>query len=82
LNRNQFKPTGFDFFGKKPVQTGLVFSVWLGFFRFSRVSRFFWFGSVWFFRFQACKTETEPVGFFKFLISFFHGSGFLIIFSV
>ena len=29
------------------------FRVWLGFFRFA-------FGSVWFFQFQAYKTETEP----------------------
>jgi hypothetical protein len=46
----------FGYFRKKPVQTGLArFSVWLGFF-----SVFFGLGSVWFFRFQAYKTETEP----------------------
>jgi hypothetical protein len=41
--------------GKKPVQTGLTqfFPVWLGFFPV-------WFGLVWFFRFQAYKSETEP----------------------
>jgi hypothetical protein len=37
--------------------------------------------SVWFFQFQAYKTKTEPVGFFKILIGFFHGSIFSIIFS-
>jgi hypothetical protein len=37
--------------------------------------------SVWFFQFQAYKTKTEPVGFFKILIDFFHGSIFSIIFS-
>jgi hypothetical protein len=55
---------------------GLVFSglarfflVWLGFFRFDSVffPGFFCLSSVRFFRFQAYKTE--PVGFFKFLIS-------------
>jgi hypothetical protein len=42
-----------------------VFLVWLGFFFL------FGFGLVRFFRFQAYKTETEPVGFFKILIGFF-----------
>jgi len=63
--RNRFKSTGFSsvwfgFFEQKPVQTGLA--------------RFF---PVWvrFFQFQAYKTETEPVSFFKILI------GFFIIFS-
>jgi hypothetical protein len=40
------------------------------------------FGSVFpvrFFRFQAYKTKTEPIGFFKILIGFFYGSVFLII---
>ena len=37
-------------------------------------------GSVRFFRFQAYKTKTEPVGFLKILISFFYGSVFSIIF--
>jgi hypothetical protein len=31
-------------------------------------SVFFGLGSVWFFQFQAYKTETEPVDFFKILI--------------
>ena len=59
----------FGFFEKKPVQTGLA-RFWLDFFRFG-------FGSVRFFRFQAYKTETEPISFFKILIGlidFFHGS--------
>ena len=54
----------------------LGFSVWLGFFPvFCR----FRFGSVWFFRFFAYKTETEPAGFFKNLIGligFFFRLGF------
>ena len=65
-NRNRFKLTGFGsvFQDKnrfKPVWLGfgLVFSVWLGFF------------TDWFFQFQTYKTEIEPVGFFKILISFF-----------
>jgi hypothetical protein len=85
-----------DFFKKKtkPVQTdrfwvrffrtktgsnrfGLVFSVWLGFFLFG-------FGSVQFFQFQVCKTES--IGFFKILIGFFSQFGFFsyffLIFSV
>jgi hypothetical protein len=71
-NRNRFKPNGFGsvrFFGQKPVQIGLTlfFPVWLGFFSL---------GSVWFFWFQAYKTETEPVGFFKILIGFFSRFGF------
>jgi len=37
---------------------GLVFPFLLGFFQFGSV--FFLFFSVWFFRFQAYKTETEP----------------------
>jgi hypothetical protein len=50
------------FLGQKPVQTGLdLFFGWLGLFSV-------W---VWFFQFQAYKTETEPVGFFKILIDFF-----------
>jgi hypothetical protein len=72
LEKNRFKPVWFFRFG----------SVFSGFLGFLGLAWFFWFGSVWFFRFQACKTETEPVGFFKFLIGFFHGLGFLIIFSV
>jgi len=78
-NRNLFR---FSFLGQKPVQIGLawffqfgsVFSVWIGFFRFG-------FDSVRFFRSQAYKIKTEPVGFFKILICFFHGSVFLIFFS-
>ena len=46
---------------------GSVFSVWLSFFRFDSI--FFGFLSVsvrfGFFRFQAYKTRTEPVGFFQ-----------------
>jgi type IV secretory pathway VirB6-like protein len=40
-------------------------------------------GSVQFFQFQAYKTKTKPIGFFKILIdliSFFHGLIFSIIF--
>jgi uncharacterized protein YdiU (UPF0061 family) len=44
------------------------------------VTRFF---SVWvrfgFFQFQAYKTETKPVGFFKILIGFFYGSVFPVL---
>ena len=54
-NRNRFKPDGF----------GLFFLVWLG---FGSVFFRFRFGSVRFFQFQAYKTKTEPVGFFKILI--------------
>jgi hypothetical protein len=68
------------FFGQKLVQTGLArffqfgfFLVWLGFF-----SGFFGLGSVRFFWFQAYKTE--PVSFFKILISFFYDLVFSIIF--
>jgi hypothetical protein len=69
----------FGFLEKKLVQTGLarffpVFFVWV---RFS---------SVWFFWFQAYKTETEPpVGFFKILIGlirFFSRFGFFRFFPV
>ena len=69
----------FGFLGQKPVQTDLA-RFWLGFFGL---------GSVWFFLFQAYKTETEPVGFFKILIgliSFFSQfdffNFFILIFSV
>jgi len=48
----------------------------LGFFSFARF--FSDLGSVCFFRFQTYKTE--PVGFFKILIGFFHGSVFSVIF--
>jgi hypothetical protein len=64
-NQNRFKPTGFGFvwFGFleqkqfKPVWLGFfgLAQFWLGFF-----SIFFGWGSVRFFRFQACKTKTEP----------------------
>ena len=47
-----------------------VFSVWVGF-GLVFFPIFFGLGSVWCFRFQAYKTETEPVGFFKILIGFF-----------
>jgi len=50
---------------------GSIFPVWLGFFNL---------GSVWFFRFQAYKTETELVGFFKILIGFFSRFGFFSYF--
>ena len=88
-NRNRVKPTGFGsvrFFRAKtssnrfgsvfPVlawffRFGSVFPVWLGF-----LSVLVWFGSVRFFRFFAYKTETEPVSFFKILISFFLRFGF------
>jgi len=70
---NRLVSVRFGFLGQKPVQTGLS---WF----FSGLARvfLFGFGSVRFFRFQAYKTETEPVGFFKILIGFFHDS----IFSV
>jgi hypothetical protein len=79
----------FGFLEQKPVQTGLTWFFWFGsatsvfssltrFFRF--VSVFLGLGSIRFFRFQAYKTETEPVSFFKILISFFYGSVFSIIF--
>jgi hypothetical protein len=72
----------FGFLGQKPVQAGLTRffrfdSFWLVFFRFGSV--FSGFGSVRFFRFEAYKTETEPVGFFKILIGsigFFSRFGF------
>jgi hypothetical protein len=48
------------------------------FFRFGSV--FFGLGSVRFFWFQTYKTETEPVGFFKILIGFFHGLVFSVFF--
>ena len=66
---------------------GSVASVWLGclgFFQFDSVFSvclgffpvFFGLGSIRFFRFQAYKTETESVSFFKILISFFLRFGF------
>ena len=59
---------------QKPVQTGLAL--------FFGLARFFsGLGSVQFFRFQAYKTKTEPVGFLKILIDFFSQFGFLVIFS-
>jgi len=77
-NQNRFKPTGFGSVFR--TKTDLAW-----FFRF--VSGLAWFfpgffglGSVRFFRFQAYKTETKPVGFFKILIGFFHGSIFSINF--
>jgi hypothetical protein len=89
----------FGFLGQKPVQTGLArFSwFWLGFLGFGSVFRFgsvffrffVGFGSVWFFQFFGYKTETEPAGFFKNLISligFFFRFGFFsyffLIFSI
>ena len=78
----------FGFLGQKPV--------WLGFFDFGSVFSgltrffsglaqfffpvFFGLGSVRFFRFQAYKTETKPVSFFKILIGFFHSSVFPVFF--
>jgi hypothetical protein len=64
--------------------------VWLGYFRKKPVQpglAQFFSGSVRFFQFQAYKTETEPVGFFKILIGFFSQFGFfyflgLISFSI
>jgi hypothetical protein len=50
-----------------------IFPVWLG---FGLIFFRFFFVWVWFFRFQAYKTETEPVCFLKILIDligFFHG---------
>jgi hypothetical protein len=72
-----FGSVRFGFFGQKPVQTDLT-RFWLGFFQFFPV----WvrFGSV--FWFQSYKTETEPVGFFKILISFFFTVRFFQFFSV
>jgi hypothetical protein len=64
-NRNRFKPTVFGsvILEQKSVQTGSVvfqlgsvFPVLLGFF----LVFLFGFGSVWFFQFQAYKTEIEP----------------------
>ena len=46
--------TGLTRFWLGFFQFGLVFSVWLGFFL-----AFIGLGSIWFFQFQACKTETE-----------------------
>jgi hypothetical protein len=79
-----FGSVWFGFFRQKPVQTDLT--------RFFSLARFFKFGPVWleffqfffglvrFFGFRLIETETEPVGFFKILISFFHGSVFSIFF--
>jgi len=64
---------------------GSVFLFWLGFFRFGLVFFLVWvrFG---FFGFRLIKLkQTEPVSFFKILIgliSFFHGSVFLVFFLV
>jgi hypothetical protein len=73
---------------QKPIQTGLArfFQFGLDFFGLARffphLTRFFQFGfdSIRFFQFQAYKTETEPVSFFKILIVYFHGSIFSVIF--
>ena len=62
--------TGSDRFGS-------VFLVLTRFFRFGSV--FFCLGSVWFGFFGF--SETEPVGFFKILIGFFHSSVFQLFFS-
>ena len=75
-NRNRFKPTGFGSVRIFRTKTGsnrfgLVFS---HFFLFG-------FGSVRFFRFQAYKTEMEPVGFFKILIGLIGFFSLLSFFS-
>jgi hypothetical protein len=65
-------------FMTKTDSTGLA-RFWLGLAQFFPVRLNFFrfgFGSVRFFRFQAYKTETEPVGFFKILIGFFSWFGF------
>jgi len=64
LDKNRFKPVLFGF------------SVWLGFFQvFSGLVHF------GFFSFRLIKpNRTEPVGFFKILIGFFHSLVFLVIF--
>jgi hypothetical protein len=73
LETDQFR---FSFVGKNQFKP-----VWLGFFGLALFwLDFFQFESV-FFRFQAYKIETELVGFLKFLIGFFHGSVFSVIFS-
>jgi len=71
VQTDQFQ-SGSVIFGKKPVQTNLArfFLFWLGFF-FSLARFFSGLGLVRFFWFQAYKTETEPVGFFKTLVGFF-----------
>jgi hypothetical protein len=63
VQTNRFR---FGFFRTKTGSNrfGSVFPVWLGFFPV-----WVWFVSV--FRFQAYKTKTEPIGFFKILIGFF-----------
>jgi hypothetical protein len=70
LDKNRFKPVWLGFFGLARIFSDLAW--------FFPV--FFGLGSFWFFWFQAYKTKTEPVGFFKILIGFFHGSVFSIIF--
>jgi hypothetical protein len=77
-----------QFFGQKPVQTGLA--RFFGLTRFFGLARFFsGLGLVRFFWFQTYKTETEPVGFLKILIGlidffsqFDFFSYFFLIFSV
>jgi len=104
-NRNRFKPTGFGsvwFFRAKTGSNrfGSGFSVWLGFFWFGSVFSiwlcFFWifsvrvrFGSVFLVTGLKNRNQTEPVGFFKILISligFFSRFGFFgyffLVFSV
>jgi hypothetical protein len=75
VQTDQFRFNSVPFFRTKTSsnQFGLVFLVWLGFFRFGS-------GFFWFFRFHAYKTETEPVGFLKILIGFFWGLVFSVIF--
>jgi hypothetical protein len=78
VQTDRFRFNSVPFFRTKTSsnQFGLVFLVWLGFFRFGS-------GFFWFFRFHAYKTETEPIGFFKILIGligFFYGLVFSVIF--
>jgi hypothetical protein len=70
-------------FRTKPVQTSLTRFFRPGSVFFRLGSAFLWVFSVRFFRFQAYKTETEPVGFFKILIGligFFLRFGFFSYF--
>jgi len=55
-NWNQFKQTGFSYFRKKPVQTGLA-RFDSGFFGLAQFV-FGFFVWVWFFQFQVYKTKT------------------------
>jgi len=77
------RPISVQFGFLRKNRFGSVFLVFLCFFRFGSVFFSICSGldSVWFFQFQAYKTE--PVGFFKILIGlidFFHSSVFSIVF--